>query len=108
MKAWDWANTNPNVIFTNVGFSSANSEIDDYNRQMYKLMAAVYLYGLTQEARFKSHVEAIIDALEEERPPYDPRTMVNPEASKLFWGSEADKKLYSRKLRRAVQKSTED
>ena len=55
----------------------------------------------------KSHIEAIIEALEEEHPPYDPRTMVNPEATKLFWGSADDKKLYSRKLRRAVQRSVE-
>jgi ubiquitin-conjugating enzyme E2 Z len=55
----------------------------------------------------KSHIEAIIEALEEEQPPYDPRTMVNPEASKLFWGSPDDKKMYSRKLRRAVQRSME-
>lgn len=55
----------------------------------------------------KSHIEAIIDALEEESPPYDPRTMVNPEATKLYWGSVDDKKLYNRKLRRAVQRSME-
>jgi ubiquitin-conjugating enzyme E2 Z len=55
----------------------------------------------------KSHIEAIIDALEEESPPYDPRTLVNPEAAKLFWGNENDKKMYNRKLRRAVQRSTE-
>jgi ubiquitin-conjugating enzyme E2 Z len=55
----------------------------------------------------KSHIEAIIGALEEEQPPYDPRTMVNPEATKLFWGSPDDKKMYSRKLRRAVQRSME-
>ena len=55
----------------------------------------------------KSHIEAIIEALEEESPPYDPRTMVNPEAAKLYWGSADDKKLYNRKLRRAVQKSME-
>ncbi|RDL38371.1 UBC-like protein [Venustampulla echinocandica] len=55
----------------------------------------------------KSHIEAIIEALEEEHPPYDPRTLVNPEAAKLFWGSEDDKKLYNRKLRRAVQRSME-
>ena len=55
----------------------------------------------------KSHIEAIIDALEEEHPPYDPRTMVHPEATKLFWGSSDDKKMYSRKLRRAVQRSME-
>ncbi|KAH7410909.1 ubiquitin-conjugating enzyme/RWD-like protein [Cadophora sp. MPI-SDFR-AT-0126] len=55
----------------------------------------------------KSHIEAIIEALEEESPPYDPRTMVNPEAAKLYWGSEDDKKTYNRKLRRAVQRSME-
>lgn len=55
----------------------------------------------------KSHIEAIIEALEEESPPYDPRTMVNPEAAKLYWGSTDDKKTYNRKLRRAVQRSME-
>lgn len=55
----------------------------------------------------KSHIEAIIEVLEEERPPYDPRTLLNPEAAKLFWGSADDKKLYNRKLRRAVQRTTE-
>ena len=55
----------------------------------------------------QSHVEAIVEAIEEENPPYDPRTLVNLEASKLFWGSEADKKQYNRLLRRSVQRSTE-
>jgi ubiquitin-conjugating enzyme E2 Z len=54
-----------------------------------------------------SHIEAVIDAIEEEHPPYDPRTLVNPEAAKLFWGSEADKKLYNRQLRRSAQRSME-
>ena len=55
----------------------------------------------------QSHIDAIIDAIEDEHPPYDPRTLVNPEASKLFWGSPEDKKLYNRQLRRAVQRSME-
>ncbi|EGC40729.1 ubiquitin conjugating enzyme [Histoplasma capsulatum var. duboisii H88] len=55
----------------------------------------------------KSHVEAIMEALEDESPPYDPRTTVNPEASKLFWGSADDKKKYNRLLRRSVQRSVE-
>ncbi|KAI9847148.1 MAG: hypothetical protein M1837_003010 [Sclerophora amabilis] len=55
----------------------------------------------------KSHIEGIIEALEEESPPYDPRTMVNPEAAKLYWGSTDDKKNYNRRLRRAVQRSME-
>ena len=55
----------------------------------------------------QSHIDAIIDAIEDEHPPYDPRTLVNLEASKLFWGSAEDKKLYNRQLRRAVQRSME-
>ncbi len=55
----------------------------------------------------KSHIDAIIAALEEESPAYDPRTLVNPDAAKLFWGSSEDKKLYNRQLRRAVQRSSE-
>lgn len=55
----------------------------------------------------KSHIEAIVEALEELSPPYDPRTIVNPEATKLYWGSADDRKLYNRRLRRAVQDSVE-
>ncbi|KAG9232718.1 ubiquitin-conjugating enzyme/RWD-like protein [Amylocarpus encephaloides] len=56
----------------------------------------------------KSHIEAIIEALEEESPPYDPRTLVNPDAAKLFWGSPDDRKMYNRMLRRMVQRSVEE
>ena len=55
----------------------------------------------------KSHIESIIEAIEETEPPYDPRTLVNPEASKLYWGSADDRKQYNRRLRRLVQQSTE-
>lgn len=55
----------------------------------------------------RSHIDAIIEALEEEQPPYDPRTLVNPEAFKLFWGSADDRKMYNRRLRRSVQQSME-
>ncbi|KAI1733748.1 ubiquitin-conjugating enzyme/RWD-like protein [Xylaria scruposa] len=56
----------------------------------------------------KQHIEAILQSLEEEAPPYDPRTQVHPEAHKLYWGSEEDRKIYNRKLRRSVQQSMED
>lgn len=55
----------------------------------------------------RSHIESIFEVLEEENPPYDPRTIVNPEASKLYWGSPEDRRLYNRKLRRSVQESME-
>ncbi|ORY60151.1 ubiquitin-conjugating enzyme/RWD-like protein [Pseudomassariella vexata] len=56
----------------------------------------------------KQHIEAIIEALEEEHPPYDPRTLIHPEAHKLFWGGADDRKIYNRRLRRSVQQSMED
>ncbi|KAG6088416.1 hypothetical protein E4U31_004988 [Claviceps sp. LM219 group G6] len=56
----------------------------------------------------KSHIDAIISTLEETEPAYDPRRIVNPEASKLLWGKgKDDKKQYNRRLRRSVQQSVE-
>lgn len=58
LAAWQWAEASPNVIFSNTGFSSADPEVDNYSRSMYKLSAAVFLYALTQEDRFKTYVES--------------------------------------------------
>ena len=69
--------------------------------------SGVFCYFPRNQGDIKSHIQAMIEALEDESPPYDPRTMVNPEAAKLFWGSVDDKKMYNRRLRRAVQRSTE-
>ncbi|KAJ4416365.1 hypothetical protein N0V82_006802 [Gnomoniopsis sp. IMI 355080] len=55
----------------------------------------------------KTHLDAIMQMLEEESPPYDPRTLVNPEAFKLYWGSPEDKRKYRTRLRRSIQASTE-
>ncbi|KAL6402976.1 hypothetical protein AUP68_12306 [Ilyonectria robusta] len=56
----------------------------------------------------KSHIEAIFAFLEEDEPAYDPRKIVNPEASKMYWGGAADdRKKYNRRLRRSVQQSME-
>jgi ubiquitin-conjugating enzyme E2 Z len=53
-------------------------------------------------------VDAIIMALEDDEPPYDPRKIVNLEANQLFWkGGPENKKLYHRRLRRSVQDSLE-
>lgn len=66
-----------------------------------------YFSSSSRREDAKAHIEAVIDALEEEQPPYDPRTLVNPEASKLYWGSGDDRKAYNRRLRRSVQQSME-
>lgn len=64
-------------------------------------------YTTNKSDDIKSHIDRIIEALEEESPPYDPRTMVNPEAAKLYWGTPEERKTYNRQLRRAVQRSLE-
>lgn len=66
-----------------------------------------YLLPSSKKEDLKAHVEAIVQAIEDDSPAYDPRTTVNPEASKLLWGNEQDKKLYGRKLRRSAADSSE-
>ena len=67
----------------------------------------VLCYFPQRQDDLKSHIDAMIAAIEEESPAYDPRTIVNPEAAKLFWGNADDKKNYNRRLRRSVQRSSE-
>lgn len=67
----------------------------------------VMCYFPRKPEELRSHIEAIVDALEDENPPYDPRATVNPHASTLLWGSPDDKKRYNRLLRRSVQRSLE-
>ncbi|RHZ60433.1 ubiquitin-conjugating enzyme E2 [Aspergillus thermomutatus] len=80
-------------------------DTDLFHYRVAKDGTLCYFPQRTEEMRH--HVEAILEALEEESPPYDPRTTVNPEASRLFWGSPEDRKNYNRALRRSVQKSVE-
>ncbi|KAK8924760.1 Ubiquitin-conjugating enzyme E2 Z [Metarhizium anisopliae] len=69
---------------------------------------ACYVPNPLKREDVKSHIEAIISTLEEDEPAYDPRMIVNPEATKLFWGGgKDDKKQYNRRLRRSVQQSME-
>ncbi|KAG6008953.1 hypothetical protein E4U21_003503 [Claviceps maximensis] len=69
---------------------------------------ACYVPNPLKRDDVKSHIEAVISTLEEDEPAYDPRKIINPEATKLFWGQGKDgKKLYNRRLRRSVQQSIE-
>lgn len=67
----------------------------------------VLCYLPHKQEDMQEHVRAIIEALEEENPPYDPRTIVRPEATKLMWGSELERKKYKRQLRRSAEESME-
>lgn len=55
--AYDWAVANPSVLFDNTGFSSPTTEVDDYERDMRRLRAAVYLYEITGRSTYQSYVE---------------------------------------------------
>lgn len=55
----------------------------------------------------RAHVDAILHALEDEEPPFDPRATVNPEAARLFWGSPDERRQYNRALRRSVQRTSD-
>jgi len=65
----------------------------------------VLCYVPVKKTDVKSHIEAILAAIQEESPTYDPRTLVHPEAAALMWGGEEKRRLYTRKLRRSVQDS---
>ncbi|KAI9926459.1 hypothetical protein MW887_004224 [Aspergillus wentii] len=77
-----------------------------FHHRVSKDKVLFYLPLRTDEMRY--HIEAILDALEDESPAYDPRTTVNPEATKLLWGSPDEKKQYKRALRRSVERSAEE
>lgn len=68
----------------------------------------VLCYFPKEPDQLRNHIEAVTEALEDESPPYDPRTIVHPEATKLLWGSESDKKKYYRQLRRSAQRTVEE
>ncbi|KAM3538261.1 hypothetical protein ARSEF1564_008828 [Beauveria bassiana] len=62
----------------------------------------------TASGDVRSHIEAILELLEDDQPAYDPRKIVHPEATKLYWSHSPDeKKQYNRRLRRSVQDSME-
>ena len=60
ITAYQWAENNPNVRFNNSenGVGNGNSEItEDYFLDAKHRIAAIYLYGLTQEQSYKTFVE---------------------------------------------------
>ncbi|EED13238.1 ubiquitin conjugating enzyme, putative [Talaromyces stipitatus ATCC 10500] len=63
-------------------------------------------YHTNRPGELKCHIEAVVQTIEEESPPFDPRTTVNLEASRLFWGTPEDRKKYIRALRRSLEDST--
>lgn len=59
IQAWSWADNNPSITYYNSSnnLASGEQEMDNYDRSMRKLCAAIYLYGLTDSTVFKTYVE---------------------------------------------------
>jgi len=62
IKAWDWADANPNVIFRNnegatQGLGAGQQETDDYGRLTAKIEAAVFLYEITGDTKYRDFVD---------------------------------------------------
>ncbi|KIW20939.1 hypothetical protein PV08_01518 [Exophiala spinifera] len=84
----------------------ARCETPIYHHRVSKHGTVCYFPKIIDDLR--NHVYAIIESLEEESPPYDPRTIVHPEAAALLFGTEDEKKTYFRQLRRSAQRTTEE
>ena len=69
--------------------------------------SGILCYFPQKEDEIASHLEAIVVALEDENPNYDPRAVVNPGAFALYWGGAEKRKFYNRRLRRSAQESSE-
>jgi ubiquitin-conjugating enzyme E2 Z len=78
-----------------------------FHHRVAKSGLLCYLIKSSECSNLTAHVQAVICALEDVNPAYDPRTRVNPEATRLLWGSEEERKSYKSRLERSVQRSWE-
>lgn len=84
-----------------------NFETKIFHHRIAKDGTTCYFPNMSRKEDVQTHIEAVFATLEEEEPAYDPRTLVNLEAHKLYWDGADSRKVYSRRLRRSVQQSME-
>jgi endoglucanase len=65
IKAWDWAVSNPAVLFNNnsaenssLGIGAGNQEEDDYSRSMTKLEASCFLFEATNDLKYRDYFDS--------------------------------------------------
>lgn len=65
VRAWNWAEENPKVLFYNnspehetQGLAAGQQEVDDYGRLVKKLAAACYLYETTGDTLFREYFDS--------------------------------------------------
>lgn len=69
---------------------------------------ACYTPNPLKREDIKTHIDAIVAMLEEDDPAYDPRKIVNLEATRMYWSKGGgERRHYNRLLRRSVQQSLE-
>jgi len=64
VKAWNWAEANPAVIFNNnsaennsLGVGAGNQEEDDYTRFISKLEASCFLFDVTNDINYRNYFD---------------------------------------------------
>jgi len=74
-RAWNWAEKHPNSVFKNndaaqgsIGLGAGQQEVDDKGRQQKRLLAASYLFALTNDGRYAKVAEKTYGQLK----PIDP------------------------------------
>jgi len=60
IQAWTWASNNPSVTYYNasINLAAGEQEVDNYDKNMRKLAAAVYLYDITNDNLYRTFVES--------------------------------------------------
>ncbi len=65
IKAWDWADANPSVLFRNNdsasgtgGLGAGQQETDDYGRFVAKMEAAVFLFDITGDTKYRQYFDS--------------------------------------------------
>lgn len=63
IRAYTWAEENPDVLFRNnsgstAGLAAGQQETDDYGRFVAKMEAAVFLYEITADSKYKNFFES--------------------------------------------------
>ena len=96
LRAWNWAEANPNVIFKNndaeqgsEGLAAGQQEVGPERLKKKILMSAIYMFRITGERKYARQVEAL----------YDDLNPITPWAADGFEGDIAPTLLYLSRMR---------
>lgn len=101
IRAWNWAEANPNVIFKNndaeqgsEGLAAGQQEVGPERLKKKILMSAIYMFKITGERKYARQVEAI----------YEQINPITPWAADGFEGDIAPTLLYFSRMRGVPEK----